>query len=134
MGIYVGFATVGVFAAWYMFGSLLGVRLDGDGHTPITWHQLTHWEQCPQWTDFHVSPSKTRAHIGNAQHLPGDWAAQKFLGAFLKTKKNSETSSFSSSSSKTKRSLLGASALSMAAAVNSDAVSLLEGFPLFAHV
>lgn len=57
MGIYVGFATVGVFAAWYMFGSLLGVRLDGDGHTPITWHQLTHWEQCPQWTDFHVSHS-----------------------------------------------------------------------------
>ncbi|KAK9865269.1 hypothetical protein WJX84_000813, partial [Apatococcus fuscideae] len=56
VGIYVGFATVGVFAAWYMFGSLLGVRLDGDGHTPITWYQLTHWEQCPQWKDFHPNP------------------------------------------------------------------------------
>ena len=54
MGIYVGFATVGVFAAWYMFGSVLGVRLDGDGHTPITWQQLTSWESCPEWKDFHV--------------------------------------------------------------------------------
>lgn len=50
VGIYVGFACVGVFAYWYMF-------YDGsnDGHTLITFDQLTHWSKCHEWKDFKVN-------------------------------------------------------------------------------
>jgi Ca2+-transporting ATPase len=50
IGCYVGFACVGVFAYWYIFydGS-------GDGHTLVTFHQLTHWTQCHNWKDFKVN-------------------------------------------------------------------------------
>jgi hypothetical protein len=69
VGAYVGFATVGVFCAWYMFDSFLGIDLSGDGHTTVTWHQLRNWESCHTWSDFkvpltaslrHVSPSRSR--------------------------------------------------------------------------
>merc|ERR1719235_2923796 len=46
VGIYVGFATVGVFAAWYLTDSFLGVDLSRDGHSPVTWEQLTHCGEC----------------------------------------------------------------------------------------
>eukprot|EP00992_Anisonema_acinus_P015227 TRINITY_DN9670_c0_g1_i1.p1 TRINITY_DN9670_c0_g1~~TRINITY_DN9670_c0_g1_i1.p1 ORF type:complete len:1011 (-),score=260.37 TRINITY_DN9670_c0_g1_i1:115-3147(-) len=49
IGIYVGIATVGIFAYWYLFDYA------GDGHTTVTFDQLTHWTHCPHWTDFHVS-------------------------------------------------------------------------------
>ncbi|KAL7546873.1 hypothetical protein ACHAWF_010197 [Thalassiosira exigua] len=47
VGIYVGFACVGVFAYWYMYHP-------GD-HTNITWEQLTTWGYCKDWTDFQVN-------------------------------------------------------------------------------
>jgi len=48
IGIYVGVATVGVFAYWYM------VDYEGDGHTLVTWDQLTHWGSCAKHaTDGH---------------------------------------------------------------------------------
>jgi len=50
IGTYVGFACVGVFAYWYLF-----YQSSNDGHTLITWNQLTHWTQCPSWTDFKVN-------------------------------------------------------------------------------
>ena len=50
VGAYVGFATVGVFCAWYMFDSVAGIDLSGDGHTTVTWHQLRHWESCDSWS------------------------------------------------------------------------------------
>jgi P-type Ca2+ transporter type 2C len=40
IGLYVGFATVGVFAYWYM------VDYEGDGHSVVTWDQLTNWGSC----------------------------------------------------------------------------------------
>lgn len=49
-----GFATVGVFCAWYMFDSFLGIDLSGDNHTTVTWHQLRNWESCHTWSDFKV--------------------------------------------------------------------------------
>ncbi|KAK9815793.1 hypothetical protein WJX72_009539 [[Myrmecia] bisecta] len=52
VGTYVGVATVGVFAAWYMFDNILGISISGDGHSPVTWHQLTHWQECPSWKGF----------------------------------------------------------------------------------
>ena len=54
MGTYVGFATVGAFVAWYMHDSFLGLDLSQDGHSTVTWYQLTHWNQCSSWRNFHV--------------------------------------------------------------------------------
>lgn len=54
VGAYVGFATVGVFCAWYMYDSFLGIDLSGDGHSTVTWHQLRNWESCHTWPDFKV--------------------------------------------------------------------------------
>ncbi|KAF1784899.1 P-type ATPase, cytoplasmic domain N [Phytophthora cactorum] len=50
VGIYVGFACVGVFAYWYMY-----YEASGDGHTLITWDQLTHWTKCHEWENFTVN-------------------------------------------------------------------------------
>ena len=47
VGIYVGFACVGVFAYWYLF-------YVGE-HTNITWEQLTTWGHCSEWTNFKVN-------------------------------------------------------------------------------
>ena len=47
VGIYVGFACVGVFAYWYVF-------FEGE-HTNISWSELTNWGQCSTWTDFKVN-------------------------------------------------------------------------------
>ena len=52
VGLYVGIATVGVFAIWYTRSEFLGIDLSGDGHIPVTWHQLTHWGECARWKDF----------------------------------------------------------------------------------
>lgn len=54
VGFYVGFATVAAFAFWYMFDNVLGIDLSQDGHTTITWHQLTHYSQCNEWDGFKV--------------------------------------------------------------------------------
>ena len=43
VGLYVGFATVGIFCYWYLFAET------GDGHTLVTWYQLSHWGECPNW-------------------------------------------------------------------------------------
>jgi len=49
IGLYVGFATVGIFVYWYTsFEST-------DGHTLVTFTQLTHWTECPNWKDFKVN-------------------------------------------------------------------------------
>ena len=47
VGIYVGFACVGVFAYWYIY-------FEGE-HTNISWEQLTNWGHCSSWTDFKVN-------------------------------------------------------------------------------
>eukprot|EP00993_Chasmostoma_nieuportense_P007708 NODE_96_length_3230_cov_94.267161_g89_i0.p1 GENE.NODE_96_length_3230_cov_94.267161_g89_i0~~NODE_96_length_3230_cov_94.267161_g89_i0.p1 ORF type:complete len:1019 (-),score=234.18 NODE_96_length_3230_cov_94.267161_g89_i0:99-3155(-) len=52
IGIYVGFATVGVFVVWYLYD------YSQDGHTTISFYQLSHWSKCPHWEDFTVAPHK----------------------------------------------------------------------------
>merc|ERR1712151_505063 len=52
VGIYVGFACVGVFAYWYLYYE------GADGHTLITYDQLTHWGHCPSWENFEVANFK----------------------------------------------------------------------------
>eukprot|EP00954_Amorphochlora_amoebiformis_P004248 331874-Amorphochlora_amoeboformis.AAC.1 len=40
IGLYVGFATVGIFAHWYL------QDYSGDGHHTVSWSQLTQWSKC----------------------------------------------------------------------------------------
>ena len=47
IGLYVGFATVGVFAYWYIWYDW--AEYD---HTLVTWSQLTSYQDCPSWTNF----------------------------------------------------------------------------------
>jgi Ca2+-transporting ATPase len=48
IGTYVGVATVGIFIYWYMFYQ------SPDGHTLVTFSQLTSWSECPNWEGFSV--------------------------------------------------------------------------------
>lgn len=56
IGLYVGIATVGVFIIWYTYGSFLGIDLSGDGHTLVSYSQLSSWGQCSSWDGFKVAP------------------------------------------------------------------------------
>jgi len=49
VGLYVGGATVGIFAIWYTHTAFMGIDLSQDGHTAVTFHQLTHWGDCSTW-------------------------------------------------------------------------------------
>jgi Ca2+-transporting ATPase len=48
IGTYVGVATVGIFIYWYMYAET------GDGHTLVSWSQLSNWSECPNWKGFEV--------------------------------------------------------------------------------
>jgi Ca2+-transporting ATPase len=48
IGVFVGVATVGIFAYWYM------VDYSNDGHTTVTLHQLRNWGKCQTWDNFQV--------------------------------------------------------------------------------
>mmetsp|Transcript_61664 Transcript_61664/g.161994 ORF Transcript_61664/g.161994 Transcript_61664/m.161994 type:complete len:1037 (+) Transcript_61664:147-3257(+) len=50
IGLYVGFATVGIFIWWYIFDDNV------DGHTLVTPAQLMGWGHCSAWTDFKPRP------------------------------------------------------------------------------
>ena len=39
-----------------MYTDFFGIPLGGDGHSTVTWHQLTHWQECPSWAGFKASP------------------------------------------------------------------------------
>lgn len=50
IGTYVGLATVGIFIWWYTMAET------GDGHTLVSFYQLTHWGDCPRWPKEEFSP------------------------------------------------------------------------------
>ncbi|BBN18941.1 P-type Ca2+ transporter type 2C [Marchantia polymorpha subsp. ruderalis] len=56
IGSYVGVATVGIFGLWYTQESFLGIPLTSDGHTLVSYSQLTNWGDCPTWENFTVAP------------------------------------------------------------------------------
>ncbi|KAJ3676657.1 hypothetical protein LUZ60_004069 [Juncus effusus] len=62
IGMYVGIATVGVFIIWYTQSSFMGINLSKDGHTLVSYTQLSTWDQCPTWTHFSVSPFTAGSH------------------------------------------------------------------------
>eukprot|EP00747_Dinoflagellata_sp_TGD_P077097 gnl/TRDRNA2_/TRDRNA2_159443_c1_seq1.p1 gnl/TRDRNA2_/TRDRNA2_159443_c1~~gnl/TRDRNA2_/TRDRNA2_159443_c1_seq1.p1 ORF type:complete len:204 (+),score=38.30 gnl/TRDRNA2_/TRDRNA2_159443_c1_seq1:50-661(+) len=47
IGMYVGFATVGIFVYWYVFDSAAE-----DGHTLVSMEQLMSWGKCKDWEGF----------------------------------------------------------------------------------
>ena len=65
VGMYVGFATVGAFAAWYTSTNFMGIDLSGDGHAPISMEQLMTWGECESWKGF--SPSLSYSTSGGGR-------------------------------------------------------------------
>jgi len=47
VGLYVGFATVGIFVYWYLFDTN-----SYDGHTLVSYDMLSHWGKCTDWEHF----------------------------------------------------------------------------------
>ncbi|XP_077214820.1 calcium-transporting ATPase 1, endoplasmic reticulum-type-like [Tasmannia lanceolata] len=73
IGLYVGLATVGVFIIWYTHGSFMGIDLSSDGHTLVTYSQLSNWGQCPTWEGFTVSPFTAGAQVFSFDGNPCDY-------------------------------------------------------------
>ncbi|ERN12258.1 hypothetical protein AMTRI_Chr08g205330 [Amborella trichopoda] len=73
IGLYVGLATVGVFIIWYTSESFLGIDLTGDGHTLVTYSQLSNWGQCSTWEGFAVSPFTAGSRVFSFDSNPCDY-------------------------------------------------------------
>ncbi|GLJ15868.1 hypothetical protein SUGI_0261930 [Cryptomeria japonica] len=73
IGLYVGLATVGIFALWYTHDSFLGIDFSADGHTLVTFSQLTSWGECPSWEGFEVSPFSAGGRIFSFDSNPCDY-------------------------------------------------------------
>ncbi|KAJ0979410.1 hypothetical protein J5N97_014884 [Dioscorea zingiberensis] len=73
IGLYVGLATVGIFIIWYTHGSFLGIDLSGDGHTLISYSQLSNWGQCSSWEGFKVSPFTAGSRVFSFDSNPCDY-------------------------------------------------------------
>jgi len=50
IGLYVGFATVGIFVYWYVFD------VNVDGHTLVPFGDLVVWGKCSDWKNFQPKP------------------------------------------------------------------------------
>lgn len=73
IGSYVGLATVGAFALWYTHDSFLGIDLSGDGHTLVSFSQLTSWGECHTWKDFKVGPFTAGSELLSFDQNPCDY-------------------------------------------------------------
>jgi Ca2+-transporting ATPase len=59
IGVYVGIATVGVFATWFTRTEFMGIDLSADGHKPVTLEMLMNWGYCDLATNKFELPSGT---------------------------------------------------------------------------
>lgn len=73
IGLYVGVATVGVFIIWYTHSSFFGIDLSQDGHSLVTFSQLTNWDQCRTWDNFTASPFTAGAQTFKFDSDPCDY-------------------------------------------------------------
>lgn len=73
IGLYVGIATVGVFVIWYTHGSFMGIDLTGDGHTLVSYSQLSNWGQCSTWNNFTVAPFTAGARTFTFNNHPCEY-------------------------------------------------------------
>jgi Ca2+-transporting ATPase len=55
IGLYVGVATVGIFATWFTRTEFLGIDFGKDGHSTVSLHQLMNWDKCQNGA-FHWGP------------------------------------------------------------------------------
>jgi len=76
IGIYVGVATVGIFATWYTHTEFMGIDIGGDGHTQVTLEMLRNWGHCDVRTDKFALPS------GNIDFNASGWKAQGPFSTF----------------------------------------------------
>ncbi|KAI8015983.1 Calcium-transporting ATPase 4, endoplasmic reticulum-type [Camellia lanceoleosa] len=63
IGLYIGIATVGIFIIWYTHNSFFGIDLSADGHSLVTYSQLTNWGHCHSWEGFSVTPFKVGSQL-----------------------------------------------------------------------
>ncbi|WOL01946.1 calcium-transporting ATPase 1, endoplasmic reticulum-type-like [Canna indica] len=73
IGLYVGIATVGIFIIWYTHGSFMGIDLSGDGHSLVTYSQLSNWGECSSWEGFKVAPFTAGARNFSFDENPCDY-------------------------------------------------------------
>ncbi|KAK4761956.1 hypothetical protein SAY87_029840 [Trapa incisa] len=73
IGLYVGIATVGIFIIWFTHGSFLGIDLSGDGHSLVSYSQLSNWGQCSSWSNFTASPFTAGAQVFSFDSDPCDY-------------------------------------------------------------
>ncbi|KAJ0722965.1 putative P-type Ca(2+) transporter [Helianthus annuus] len=73
IGTYVGIATVGIFIIWFTRDSFCGIDLSGDGHSLVTYYQLSHWDECRSWKSFSVSPFTAGTHVYKFDSDPCDY-------------------------------------------------------------
>ena len=73
IGLYVGIATVGVFIIWFTQDSFLGIDLSKDGHSLVSYSQLSNWDQCASWGNFSVSPFTAGSQVFNFDTDPCDY-------------------------------------------------------------
>ncbi|KAL8092280.1 calcium-transporting ATPase 1, endoplasmic reticulum-type-like [Apium graveolens] len=73
IGLYVGIATVGVFIIWFTQASFLGIDLSKDGHSLVSYSQLSNWDQCTSWGNFSVSPFTAGSQVFNFDDNPCDY-------------------------------------------------------------
>ncbi|KAI7751446.1 hypothetical protein M8C21_001182 [Ambrosia artemisiifolia] len=73
IGTYVGIATVGIFIIWFTRDSFCGIDLSGDGHSLVTYSQLSHWDECRSWKHFTVAPFTAGAQVYKFDSDPCDY-------------------------------------------------------------
>ncbi|MBA0582626.1 hypothetical protein Gorai_024762 [Gossypium raimondii] len=73
IGSYVGLATVGVFIIWYTHNTFMGIDLSGDGHSLVTYSQLSNWDKCPSWVNFTASPFTAGPQVFKFNTNPCDY-------------------------------------------------------------
>ena len=86
VGFYVGFATVGIFAVWFLYGVggpglFFGIDLTEDGHSAVSLEMLMNWEKCNVTTNTFSLPSGTidaySANSWTAGHIAREVSVRK---------------------------------------------------------
>ncbi|XP_024982102.1 calcium-transporting ATPase 4, endoplasmic reticulum-type-like [Cynara cardunculus var. scolymus] len=73
IGFYVGIATVGIFIIWFTRDSFCGIDLSQDGHSLVSYSQLSNWDQCYSWQNFTVSPFTAGERVFKFDSDPCDY-------------------------------------------------------------
>lgn len=64
-----------------MYDRFMGIDLSRDGHSTVTWEQLTNWQSCREWGNFTAKPYL----------LQGAWQAPPPLWRYVRSAQLSTT-------------------------------------------